>query len=68
MTMLLSELNVMTASERGMPTRTAYDAEFLNYHYKYGHILLLHIQDMAKQGILPKYLARCNLPIWLAFI
>jgi hypothetical protein len=64
----LPTLQELKAAKRGLPTRTAHEAEFLKYHYKYGHISMLRICAMAQQGILPKHLAKCNLPICLAFI
>ena len=37
-------------------------AELLAIHFKYGHLPMQKLQEMAKQGILPKRLAQCNLP------
>jgi hypothetical protein len=37
-------------------------AELLAMHFKYGHLPMRKLQVMAKQGILPKRLAQCNLP------
>ncbi len=35
------------------------EAEFLHYHLCFGHISPKHIQEMARQGILPAHLATC---------
>jgi hypothetical protein len=64
----LPTLQELKAAERGMPTRTEHEAEFLKYHCKHGHILMLRICAMGQQGILPVYLDKCNLPICLACI
>ena len=37
-------------------------AELLMLHHQYGHISMRKIQEMAKQGILPKRLATCRVP------
>ena len=38
-------------------------AQFLKYHHKFNHCSPKKIQEMAKQGQLPKYLATCDVPI-----
>ena len=38
-------------------------AEFLKYHIKFGHCSPKKIQVMARQGLLPKRLATCDIPI-----
>jgi hypothetical protein len=43
-------------------------AEFLEYHYTYGHISPKKIQLMAKQGLLPGYLAKGPIPLCTAFL
>lgn len=43
------------------PTSVA--AEFLRYHLKYNHISPLKIQEMARQGHLPKRLSKCPIPV-----
>ena len=45
-----------------------HEAEFLQYHYKYGHISPKRIQELARQGFLPAYLAKCNIPTCLSCI
>jgi hypothetical protein len=42
------------------------EAEFLHYHYKYGHVSPKKIREMARQGILPKRLASCRIPLCTA--
>jgi hypothetical protein len=37
--------------------------ELLLWHYKYSHIGFAKLQEMAKQGILPRRLAKCNVPV-----
>jgi hypothetical protein len=37
-------------------------AELLMLHYKYGHISMKKLQEMAKQGIIPKRLTKCRIP------
>ena len=38
-------------------------AELLRQHYKFGHVSFRRLQEMAKQGILPKRLASCPIPV-----
>jgi hypothetical protein len=45
------------------PVLSNVEAEFLHYHYKYGHISPKRIQTMARHGILPKRLATCSIPV-----
>ena len=47
---------------------TPHEAEFLQLHYKYGHISPLRIKELARQGILPKHLAKCDIPACLSCI
>lgn len=42
---------------------TNHAAEFLQWHHRLGHISPKKIRLMAKEGILPKHLSRCNIPI-----
>lgn len=42
---------------------TNQSAEFLKWHHRLGHISPKKIRMMAKQGILPSYLASCHVPI-----
>ena len=37
--------------------------ELLKYHQKMGHISFAKLQIMAKEGALPKHLAKCEIPI-----
>ena len=43
------------------PTNVA--AEFLKYHINYCHASPARLQEMAKQVIIPRHLATCNVPI-----
>ncbi|HSN67058.1 MAG TPA: GAG-pre-integrase domain-containing protein [Fusibacter sp.] len=45
------------------PALSNAEAEFLHYHYKYGHISPKRIQAMARLGVLPKRLATCQIPV-----
>jgi hypothetical protein len=47
--------------EDHLPIETS--AEFLRWHHRMGHISTPKIQRFAKQGILPKRLATCHVPI-----
>jgi hypothetical protein len=49
-----------------LTTHTTVEAEFLHYHYKYGHISPKRIQAMARLGHLPARLATCPIPICTA--
>ncbi|KAI2502103.1 hypothetical protein MHU86_12333 [Fragilaria crotonensis] len=52
--------NVIIDEEERQPQSEM--AELLATHFKYGHLPMRKLQEMAKQGILPKRLAQCNLP------
>ena len=39
------------------------EAELLRYHYDFGHLPFAKLQQMAKDGILPKRLAKCHVPV-----
>ena len=54
-----SEINVITDEEDRQPSDLA---ELLMLHHQYGHISMRKLQEMAKQGILPKRLASCRIP------
>ncbi|KAI2498311.1 hypothetical protein MHU86_16181 [Fragilaria crotonensis] len=54
-----SEINVITDEEDRQPSDLA---ELLMLHHQYGHISMRKLQEMAKQGILPKRLATCRIP------
>ena len=41
-------------------------SEFLRYHHKFNRISPKRIQLMAKQGILPRRLAKCPIPVCTA--
>ena len=38
-------------------------AELLRLHYKFGHTPFSKLQETAKQGIIPKRLAKCQVPV-----
>ena len=38
-------------------------AELLRLHYDFGHVSFKRLQEMAKQGIIPKKLAKCSIPL-----
>jgi len=46
--------------EDRQPTNQA--AELLRFHHRYNHIPFPKLQEMAKQGIIPKRLAKCPIP------
>lgn len=37
-------------------------AELLAIHHQFGHISMRKLQEMAKQGILPRQLSKCRVP------
>ena len=39
------------------------EVELLRYHYDFGHLPFTKLQQMAKDGILPKRLAKCHIPV-----
>ena len=54
-----SVTNVITDEEDRQPSDLA---ELLMAHHQYGHISMKKIQEMARQGIFPKRLAKCRVP------
>lgn len=50
-----------TDSEDRQPSNVA--AEFLRYHLKFNHCSPRRIQMMAKLGLLPRRLAKCDIPV-----
>ena len=48
------------SEEDKQPTNVS--AEFLRYHHKFNHISFAKLRHMAKQGIIPKHLAKCPAP------
>ena len=38
-------------------------AKLLRIHYDFGHTSFAKLKEMAKQGIIPKKLARCSVPV-----
>jgi hypothetical protein len=49
--------NIVEDEEDQQPTSAS--AELLQYHHRFGHVSLQQIIEMAKQGIIPKRLAKC---------
>ena len=43
--------------------RESTEAEFLEIHQRYGHISFFRLKEMAKQGIINKKFAKCNIPM-----
>jgi Reverse transcriptase (RNA-dependent DNA polymerase) len=54
-----STTNVIIDEEDRQPSDLA---ELLMYHHQYGHISFRKLQEMAKQGIIPRRLAKCRIP------
>lgn len=52
--------NIVEDEEDQQPTSAA--AELLQYHHRFGHVSFKRIIEMAKQGIIPKRLAKCPVP------
>ena len=52
---------VIDDEEDRQPSNTA--SEFLKYHIKYGHCSTKRIQAMARNGELPRRLAKCDVPV-----
>ena len=38
------------------------EAELLRLHHKYNHVSMARLQLMSRQGMLPSWLAKCNIP------
>lgn len=41
-------------------------ADLLRYHHRTGHVSMVKLQEMARQGMIPKRLATCSVPICTA--
>ena len=54
-----STTNVIIDEEDRQPSDMA---EMLMIHHQYGHISMKKIQEMAKQGIIPKKFSKCRIP------
>jgi hypothetical protein len=52
--------NIIEDEEDHQPTDAA--AELLRFHHKFGHVLFMKLQEMAKMGAIPKRLAKCPIP------
>ena len=53
-------MNVVDDEEDCQPTNIA--AELLRYHQRYNHLSFAKLQEMAKQGEIPKQMAKCPIP------
>ena len=56
-----STVNYVTNEEECTPKTDA--MTLMQYHHQFGHILFKRLQEMAKQGIIPKQLAKVNTPV-----
>jgi hypothetical protein len=54
-----STINVITDKEDRHPSDLA---ELLMLHHQFGHISMRKMQEMAKQGMIPRRLATCRIP------
>jgi hypothetical protein len=54
-----SIVNVISDEEDRQPSDLA---ELLMLHHQYGHISMRKLQEMAKQGMIPRRLAKCRIP------
>ena len=54
-----STVNIISDEEDRQPSDLA---ELLMLHQQYGHISMRKLQEMAKQGIIPKRIAKCRIP------
>ena len=43
-------------------------SEFLRLHYKYGHLSFKRLRRMAKLGIIPKKLEKCDTPTCMVYM
>jgi hypothetical protein len=55
-----TNVNIILDKEDRQPANDL--AELLAIHHQFGHILMRKIQEMAKQGILPRRLSKCRIP------
>ena len=44
------------------PESSSREARLLEYHYDFGHLPFLKLQEMARQSIVPKSLSNCQIP------
>jgi len=56
--------NIIVDEEDRQPTN--HSAQLLRYHHKYAHLPFRKLQEMAKQGIIPKQFAKCPVPVCTA--
>ena len=52
--------NIIPDEESRQPVNEM--SQLLALHHQYGHIPMRKLQEMAKQGILPRRLAKCDIP------
>lgn len=55
-----TNVNIILDEEDRQPANDL--AELLTIHHQFGHISMRKLQEMAKQGILPRRLAKCRIP------
>ncbi len=53
---------VITDEEDRVEESSTFAAELLRYHQMFGHLPFAKLQEMAKKGIIPKWLAKCKHP------
>ena len=57
---------VVVTDEEDRPGEITPTSELLQYHYKFQHISFQKLQIMAREGVIPKRLAKCNVPLCTA--
>ena len=57
-------VNYVTDEEERIPETDA--AILMQYHHQFGRISFKRLREMAKQGIIPRWLAKVNTPVCLA--
>ena len=66
-TLVADNINeIHTIEEELEPATMPPKDKLLRWHYKLGHLSTNCIWSMATQGILPKKLALCSIPVWKA--
>lgn len=51
---------IIEEEEERLPTTA--EQELLRYHHRMGHVSFAKLQNMAKQNIIPRHLAKCQIP------
>ena len=60
---LQAKAPVVVTDEEDQPGLLTDTAELLQHHYRFSHISFRKLQLMAQAGIIPKRLAKCNVPV-----